>query len=127
MGHFNVQTRVIGPTGVSEMLDLFVDTGATLIVLPRAIAERLEVRPTQTCQVQLGGGVEQTWPVGEIRVALEGREAPMLCLISEGGPPILGVVALESLGLAVDPIGRRLVPSKFFVMPSIHGTLAVPA
>jgi predicted aspartyl protease len=123
MGHFNVQTRVIGPTGVSEMLDLFVDTGATLIVLPRAIAERLELRPTQTCQVQLGGGVEQTWPVGEIRVALEGREAPMLCLIAEGGPPILGVVAL---GLAVDPVGRRLVPSKFFVMPSVR-RVAIPA
>ena len=106
------------------MLDLFVDTGATLIVLPRAIAERLEVRPTQTCQVQLGGGVEQTWPVGEIRVALEGREAPMLCLISEGGAPILGVVALESLGLAVDPVRRRLVPGKFFAMPSVHGNLA---
>jgi clan AA aspartic protease len=127
MGHFNVQTRVIGPTGVSEMLDLFVDTGATLIILPRAIAERLELRPTQTCQVQLAGGVEQTWPVAEIRVALEGREAPMLCLISEGGAPVLGVVALESLGLAVDPVGRRLVPGKFFAMPSTHGSLAVPA
>ncbi|HEV8141502.1 MAG TPA: retroviral-like aspartic protease family protein [Methylomirabilota bacterium] len=126
MGHFNVQTRVIGPTGISEMVDLFVDTGATLIILPRAIAERLELRPTQTCQVELGGGVEQTWPVGEIRVALEGREAPMLCLISEGGPAILGVVALESLGLAVDPVGRRLVPSKFFVMPSVR-RVAIPA
>ena len=90
MGHFNVQTRVTGPTGVSEILDLFVDTGATLIVLPRAIAERLELRSTETCRVELAGGVEETWPIAEIRVALEGREAPMLCLISEGGPPILG-------------------------------------
>jgi hypothetical protein len=40
----------------------------------------------------------------------------MLCLISAGGPPILGVVALEILGLAVDPVGRRLVPSRYFVM-----------
>ena len=121
MGHFNVQTRVVGPTGLSETLDLFVDTGATLVILPRAIADRLELHPTQTCPVELAGGVVQTWPVAEIRVALEGREAPMLCLISEGGAPILGVVALESLGLAVDPVRRRLVPSRFFAMPSTHG------
>ena len=126
MGHFNVQTRVTGPTGVSEILNLFVDTGATLVVLPRSIAERLALRPTRTCQVELAGGVEETWPIAEIRVALEGLEAPMLCLISEGGPPLLGVVALESLGLAVDPVGRRLVPSKFFAMPSIRCAVAIP-
>jgi predicted aspartyl protease len=127
MGHFNVPTRLTGPTGLSETLDLFVDTGATLIVLPRAVAERLELRPTRTCRVELAGGVEEMWPVAEIRAAIEGREAPMLCLISEGGPPLLGVVALESLQLAADPVGRRLVPTKFFAMPSVRRGVAVPA
>ena len=74
-----------GPTGLSETVDLLVDTGATLIVLPRALAERLELSSTETCSVELAGGVEESWPVAEIRVVLEGRSAPMLCLISEGG------------------------------------------
>ena len=26
------------------------------------------------------------------------------------GPPLLGAVALESLFLAVDPVGKRLIP-----------------
>jgi len=127
MGHFNVPVRLTGPTGISETLDLFVDTGATLIVLPRPVAERLSLRPTETCRVELAGGVEQLWPVAEIRASIEGREAPMLCLICEEGPPLLGVVALESLRLAVDPVGRRLVPGKFFAMPSVRRTVATLA
>ena len=73
MGRFNVPTRIIGPTGISETLDLFVDTGATLVVLPRAIADRLGLRSTQTAHVQIANGVEEARPVAEVRVELEGR------------------------------------------------------
>ena len=73
MGHFNVQTQLTGPTGLTETVDLFVDTGATLVILPRAVADRLALRPAHTCQVELAGGAVETWPVAEIRVAIEGR------------------------------------------------------
>ena len=128
MGHFHVAARITGPTSVIETVELLVDTGATLVVLPRALAERLDLRATDTCQVELAGGIEETWPVAEIRIAIEGREAPVLCLIAEAGTPLLGVVALETLRLAVDPVRRRLVTVKALAMPTAqHPATSVPA
>jgi clan AA aspartic protease len=119
VGHFRVTAVLTGPTGRSQALDLFVDTGATLIVLPRAIAEHLELQLAEICPVELADGSEVSWPVADIRIALEGREAPTLCLVADRGEPLLGIVALESLRLAVDPVSRRLVPTRFLAKPSI--------
>ena len=128
MGHFYVRTRLTGPTGLTEEVDLFVDTGSTLIVLPHAIAERLDLQPVGSYPVELAGGAQDAWPVADVRIALEGREAPTLCFVADHGEPLLGVVALESLFLAVDPVGRRLVPTKAFAMPSTsRPAVAVPA
>ena len=78
MGHFGVTARLTGPTGRSEQVELLVDTGATLVALPRSLADRLEVQTRRF--------------------------------------PLLGAVALESLVLLVDPVARRLVPTKGLVV-----------
>ena len=115
MGLFRVPGRLIGPSGHSESLDLLVDTGATFLVVPRSIAERLGLHPTRTCTIEAAGGREEQWPLAEVRLALDGDEVTTPCLIAPDGPPLLGAVALESLLLAVDPIAKRLVPTKGFV------------
>ncbi len=38
MGLFRVTARLTGPTGRSEEVDLLVDSGATLLVVPRDLA-----------------------------------------------------------------------------------------
>ena len=43
MGLFRAMGRLTGPTGLSEDAELLVDTGAMLLVVPRALAERLEL------------------------------------------------------------------------------------
>ena len=45
----------------------------------------------------------------------EYAEVTTPCFIAPGGLALLGAVALESLFLAVDPVGRRLVPVRGFV------------
>ena len=110
MGHFQVPARLTGPTGRSEEVELFVDTGTTLVVLPRSLADRLELVAKRRQLVSLAGRAEEMWPVAEIRVAI----VPTLCLIAPEGAPLLGVVALESLFLAVDPVNQRLVPAQGF-------------
>lgn len=115
MGLFKVPARLIGPTGRSEAVELLVDTGATFLVVPRNLADRLELRPTRDCPIQTAGGREETWPLAEVRLALDGDEVPTRCLIAPNGPALLGAVALESLLLAVDPVAKRLVPVKGFV------------
>ena len=115
MGLFQVRARVSGPTGRSEELELLVDTGATFLVVPQGLAERLELQPTRACPLQLAGGREETWPLAEARLALNGIEVTTPCLIAPDGPALLGAVALESLLLGVDPIAKRLVSIKGFV------------
>ncbi len=115
MGLFHISGRLIGPAGRGEDVQLLVDTGATFLVVPQPLADRLELRPTRTCPIQTAGGREETWPLAEVRLVLDGDEVTTRCLIAPGGPPLLGAVALESLLLAVDPVAKRLVPIKGFV------------
>lgn len=115
MGLFQVPARLTGPTGRTEELELLVDTGATFVVVPRQLAERLALRPTRTCPLQIAGGREETWPLAEVRLVVDGVEVTTPCVIAPDGPSLLGAVALESLLLAVDPIAKRLVPVKGFV------------
>ncbi len=115
MGLFNVAARLAGPTGHTEAVDLLVDTGATFLVVPQTLADRLELRPTRTCPIQTAGGREETWPLAEVRLTLNGDEVNTRCLIAPGGAALLGAVALESLLLGVDPIAKRLIPVKGFV------------
>src|SRR5207245_1278070 len=115
MGLFHVSATLTGPTGRTATLDLLVDTGATLLVVPRSLADQLEILALRTQPVQIAGGRKEVWPVAEVRVAINGREVTTPCFIAPGGPALLGAVALESLFLAADPVAKRLVPVEGFV------------
>ena len=115
MGQFHVAARLTGPTGHSEEAELLVDTGATIVVLPRSFADRLGLVVERTQLVVIAGGTRATWPVAEVRVAIGDRAVTTPCFIALEGPALLGAVALESLFLAVDPVRRRLVPTEGFV------------
>src|SRR3989442_9955778 len=115
MGLFHVAARVTGPTGRTATIDVLVDTGTTLLVVPRPIADELGLITERHQPVQTAGGRRETWPVAEVRLAVDGREVTTPCFIAPGGPPLLGAVALESLFLAVDPVAKRLVPVEGFV------------
>lgn len=115
MGLFHVRARLTGPTGRSEDVELLVDTGATLLVVPKDLADRLELAPTRTQRVVIAGGQRDVWPIAEIRISIDGAETTTPCFVAPGGPPLLGSVALESLFLAVDPVAKRLFPVEGFV------------
>ena len=115
MGLFHVKGRLTGPTGRSEEVDLLVDTGATLLVVPRVLADRLELAPGRSQRVVMAGGRRDVWPVAEVRLVLDGQETTTPCFIAPSGPALLGAVALESLFLAVDPVAKRLIPVEGFV------------
>lgn len=115
MGLFRVRGRLTGPTGRSEVADLLVDTGATLLVLPRSLAERLELVVRRSQAVPIAGGQRAEWPVAEVGLSLDASDVTTPCFIAPDGPALLGAVALESLFLAVDPVAKRLIPVEGFV------------
>lgn len=115
MGLFRVRGRLTGPTGRSEDADLLVDTGATLLVVPRSLAERLELVARRSQPVLIAGGQRADWPVAEVSLSFDGPGVTTPCFIAPDGPALLGAVALESLFLAVDPLAKRLIPVEGFV------------
>lgn len=51
------------------------------------------------------------------RLSLNGKEAIVTVVVAEPGDGhLLGATALETLGFAVDPEGRRLVPRELLAM-----------
>ncbi|HVH30684.1 MAG TPA: aspartyl protease family protein [bacterium] len=110
MGLFRVPARLTGPDGRSEQVEMLVDSGATLLVVPRDLADRLGIVPRRQQTVVNAGGKREVWPVAEVRLQLNGQEVTTPCFVAPGRPPLLGAVALESLFLAIDPVAKRLVP-----------------
>lgn len=115
MGLFRVAATLTGAADRSESVELLVDTGATLLVVPQDLADRLGLVARRRQTVVVAGGRRDVWPVAEVRLTLDGQEVTTPCFIAPGGPALLGAVALESLFLAVDSVAKRLVPTEGFV------------
>ncbi len=109
MGHVWVKAKLGDPERVNVIeVDALVDTGATLTVIPRDIARKLRLKPTGRSVVETGAGrleLERT----RIWIELEGEGEVVPALISDIIDKVLiGVTALEVLGLQVDPLTGRL-------------------
>ncbi len=112
MGTFRVGVEVASLTGPRfKRIEALVDTGATYSRVPRDLLERLGVEPEEETPFVLADGREARYPVGIIRLRFAGRTRPTVVVFGDpDSEPLLGVVTLEELGLAADPVGRRLIP-----------------
>src|SRR5207247_2425283 len=105
---------------------VLVDTRATHSVLPSDLADRLGViRSPRSIRVKLADGSHRSMRVGAVLVRLLGREAGDTALIARrGAEPVLGVEALEALGLtaaqartpAWNPLGALVGPGQHVVI-----------
>ncbi len=117
MGTFSVTISVAGDDQNSEELEALVDTGATNTVIPADLLQRLGVQPHRTSVFQLADGREVEMEIGRAWVRVDGqREFTQVVFGSAGSEPILGAITLEEMNLAVDPVARRLVPVKRYLM-----------
>lgn len=106
-----------GAAGSSESIQVLADTGATLTLLPREVLSRLGIKPAGTAQGSFANGQKGVREIGEARLRVEGHELTTRVMFGEASDArLLGLVVLESLGLAVDPARRRLVPSDFLLL-----------
>ena len=119
MGHVFVNAE-LSWTG-TETVRLLADAGATYTVIPSPVAERLGVAISpRPIQVTSADGSSESMHLATVLLRLGEREAGVTVLIApEGAEPLLGVEALEALGLVVDPTSHELKPTR------AHGVLAV--
>ncbi len=111
MGMTKVTTRLIGfeEPGRSYEAVFLVDTGATDCMAPADELERVGVRPEGTMTYELADGTVKEYRYGLVRIEFMGETtAGRVIFGPAGSEPILGVTALESVGIAVDPTTRTL-------------------
>jgi len=105
-------TSLFDPSKSVE-LDAVVDTGATMVVLPRDIVDKLGLRKVREAKVKYANGKVETKPIyGVVEIEIMGRSANLDVLVEdEGSQPLIGQVLLELLDLVVDPKSRKLIPN----------------
>ena len=94
-----------------------VDTGAMFTLLSGSLLRGLGITPTRTMEFTLADGRVVEREIGEAVVRIGGEETTATVIFGdEGHQAVLGAHALEGLLLAVDPHGRRLVPTRGLLM-----------
>ena len=105
MGFIHIDVDVLNPANsdLSERVNVMVDTGATLSVLPASMLERLGVERKGRRRFQGFGGPIIRY-IGTADVSYADEVAGVTVVFgNEDDPPILGVTALEVLGFSVNP------------------------
>lgn len=112
MGLFQVEIEVLpADGGTPESQSVLVDTGASYLSLPRNVLTALGYRAIDRQRVVFATGQVEVWDVTEVRVRLQGRERTVLAFLApEQAPRLMGAQTLETFGLGVDPLGKRLIP-----------------
>ena len=111
MGTFSV-TIDLRPIGGErgETMEALVDTGSTYTFVPRQVLERLGIAQTGKRPFRLANEQRVIYDVGWAEIRVDGSEGVTLVVFGEPDVmPLLGAHALESLGMAADPVTTRLV------------------
>lgn len=121
MGNVEVPVKVFATengSGSAELL-MLVDTGAIFTLVPGTVLERLGVRPRRSAQFQTIEGRPIERDVGVTEIEVQGRQPPGPVPVIFGEPndgAVLGVTALESMGLKVDPTAGTLEPTDLLML-----------
>lgn len=89
--------------------EFLVDTGAVDSLAPASALKRIGVKPEGKDAYELANGETVEYPYGYARLDFFGSSTITRVIFGpEDAEPILGVVALESTGVGVDPVTRTL-------------------
>src|SRR5262245_8460048 len=104
-----VTLRNLGARTTVVRGDFVVDTGATDCVVPASVLARAGVVPVDRMTYELADGSLRDYDVGVVQIEFMGAvTAGRVVFGAEDVEPILGVTALESVGVVVDPVRREL-------------------
>jgi len=114
MGTFSVKLRVWNPAspGGVEEFDAFVDTGAAFSWISRARLERLGVAATRQMPFRTIEGRLLERDMATVYVSTGNYSVPDVVVMAEAGEmEVMGAHTIEGLGMAADPVQKKLVPT----------------
>ncbi|MBU2530127.1 MAG: retroviral-like aspartic protease family protein [Elusimicrobia bacterium] len=117
-----VKAKVANPYKINLKINIrfLVDTGAYLSIVPADILNKLGVKSFTKRLFRLANGQHIIRQIGTVRFYVGKYLGESEVIFGyKKDEPILGVVALESLGLAVDPRTQTLKPIEMYLMVSL--------
>ncbi len=111
MGVTHVDVTVRNPADRTRSWEgrFLVDTGAIDSLVPRPRLEAIGIEPIAQRVYELADGTEITMDIAGAQLELMGEVTAGLIIFGDAdAEPLLGVTALESAGIEVDPQSQRL-------------------
>ncbi len=93
-----------------EVADALVDTGATLLSVPRRLVQQLGLKRSRARTARTAAGVVEFGIYGAVRLTVQQRDCIIeVAEIPDECPVLIGQVPLEMLDFVVDPSGQKLI------------------
>ena len=119
MGFIHARVKIRNLTDPSKYgeVELMVDTGALYSVVPGVLLNEIEVKPKRRRKFMLANGEMIERDVSDISYEFNEFEGAAPAIFGEPEDnPVLGVTALEAMGLEVDPITKKLKPTTLLLL-----------
>ena len=107
--HVTTTVRRLAGRGKGFAAEFLFDTGAVDCLAPAKALRKAGIKPEGKNVYELADGSPVEFEYGFARISLMGQETVTPIIFGpEGSEPILGVLALEGLGISADPKTRSL-------------------
>ena len=111
MGLTQVTVAVCNPTDLNRRWEglFLVDTAAIDCLVPGNRLREIDIEPKGQRIYELADGTRMTFPIGAAQFEFMGEFVPANVIFgADDVEPILGMIALEAVGIEVDPRNQRL-------------------
>ena len=111
MGMVHVTAEVVNPGDTERRWEglFLVDTGSIDCIAPGKYLREIGIEPSGKRSYELADGTEIKMDVGVAKIEFMGEMIGATIIFGKDDiEPILGVIALESVGIEVDPQTQRL-------------------
>lgn len=118
MGITSVKLKIQNPDLKNLVVEdeFLVDSGASITVLPQALAKKLKIKPSYEKDFVLADGKIVKRKIGYALISINGMTAPSpVVLGKKNDSKLLGALTLEAMGFALDPFERRIYKAKLFM------------
>ncbi|HEX7378706.1 MAG TPA: retropepsin-like aspartic protease [Pirellulales bacterium] len=112
---FDLHSLEMGAIGAEqirrvEVVNALVDTGATMLSMPKRLIDQLGLRQFRTRKTLTSAGPGEARVYGAVRLTIQDRDCNVdVSEVPDECPVLIGQVPLELLDFVVDPAGQRLI------------------